>query len=173
MASQPRPRHRKQRPRPRPCHSDANVPAGNPQIHAALTQARTFWRNPEKFALLSIYEQRISRKIQRNEERLHALQSARKAALEQASKKPALLADLPESKGKSYDPAPDFASSRGFAFSPAGFCRALDRHRSLTEAKIPAATPKRPNRDSSHRKAAAANVEVRRSQKLQDSVTVR
>lgn len=57
--------------------TDADTDCENTQIHAAMTTARTFWRNPEKFALLTIYEQRISRKVQRNEERLRALQSDR------------------------------------------------------------------------------------------------
>ena len=57
-----------------------DLDTSHPEIHAAMTQARVFWNNPEKFALLTIYEQRISRKVQRNEERLRALQSSRPPA---------------------------------------------------------------------------------------------
>ncbi len=67
---------------------DAEMECRNTQIHAALTTARTFWRNPEKFALLSIYEQRISRKLLRNEERLKTLQAERKAEAAEAAKTP-------------------------------------------------------------------------------------
>ncbi len=121
---------------------DADVIAENTQIHAALTQARTFWRNPEKFALLTLYEQRISRRIQRNEARLYALQAERKAALEQALEEARLLAEAAEatdSESRTAPAAPDFPPPGGFAFSPAltpeTFRLLLDRHRRLKAAR--------------------------------------
>ena len=68
------------------------VATDNPQVHAAFTQARVFWRNPEKLSNLSPQNgcvrnangRRISRKIQRNEERPRTLQNERKAAFNQA-----------------------------------------------------------------------------------------
>ena len=119
---------------------DAEVETINTQMHAAMTQARVFWRNPEKFALLSLYEQRISRKLQRNEQRLRALQTDRKAALQQALEEAAILAELAEladSKNATYDPTPDFPTANGFGFSTAEFARLLDRHRRLKLAKTP------------------------------------
>ena len=83
-----------------------DVATDNPQVHAAMTQARVFWRNPEKFALLTIYEQRISRKIQRNEERLRILQTERKSAFNQALEEAQLLAQLAQSKGEPLRPRP-------------------------------------------------------------------
>jgi hypothetical protein len=70
----------------------------NTQMHAAMTQARVFWRNPEKFALLSLYEQRISRKVLKNEERLRAIQTERKATqmAEAAAEKKAQPAPKPQ-----------------------------------------------------------------------------
>jgi hypothetical protein len=104
-----------------------------------MTQARVFWRNPEKFALLSLYEQRISRKLQRNEARLYALQAERKAALEAALEEAALLAELAESNKQTYDPTPDFAHrakhQNGFAFSTDEIHRLLTRHRQLKHLK--------------------------------------
>jgi hypothetical protein len=115
---------------------DGEVETINTQMHAAMTQARVFWRNPEKFALLSLYEQRISRKLQRNEERLRALQTERRAALEAALKEAAILAELAESKNETYDPATDFAHpaqhQNGFGFSTTEIHRLLDRHRKLS-----------------------------------------
>jgi len=61
-----------------------DLDTSHPEIHAAMTQARVFWNNPETFALLTTYEQRISRKVQRNEERLRTLQTDRKNATLQA-----------------------------------------------------------------------------------------
>jgi len=62
-----------------------DLDASHSEIHAAMTQARVFWHNPEKFALLTIYEQRISRKVGRNEERLRNLQKERKSAALEAA----------------------------------------------------------------------------------------
>ncbi len=124
---------------------DGEVETINTQMHAAMTQARVFWRNPEKFALLSLYEQRISRKLERNETRLRVLQTERKAALEQALEEAAILAELAESKGQTYDPAPDLAhrarTQNGFAFSTEEFTRLLRRKQLLSNPKIAA----RPN----------------------------
>jgi hypothetical protein len=116
--------------------------------HAAMTQARVFWRDPDKFALLSLYEQRISRKLQRNEARLHALQAERKAALEAALEQAALLAQLAESTKETYDPAPDFAhlakQQNGFGFSIEEFTRLLRLKQRLALAKTHAQTAARP-----------------------------
>jgi hypothetical protein len=117
---------------------DGEVETINTQLHAAMTQARVFWRNPEKFALLSLYEQRISRKLQRNEARLRALQNERKAALRQALEEAAILAQQAEEKGETYDSTPN-----GFGFSTTEFTNLLDRHRRLQAAKISLKTLKK------------------------------
>jgi hypothetical protein len=117
----------------------------NTQMHAAMTQARVFWRDPDKFALLSLYEQRISRKLERNEARLKALQTERKATLETALEEAALLAELAESNNQTYDPTPDFAHrakhQNGFAFSTDEIHLLLTRHRRLRTLKRPQPIP--------------------------------
>ena len=114
----------------------------NTQMHAAMTQARVFWRDPDKFALLSLYEQRISRKMERNEARLKALQTERRAALESALEEATLLAELAESNHETYDPAPDFAhlakQQNGFGFSIEEFTRLLNLKQRLAHFKTPA-----------------------------------
>jgi hypothetical protein len=106
-----------------------------------MTHARAFWRNPQKFALLSLCEQRISRKLQRNEERLRALQSERKAALEQALEEAAILAELAKTKRELYYLAPDLAhlarTQNGFGFSIEEFTRLLRRKQQLTAVRAP------------------------------------
>jgi hypothetical protein len=120
---------------------DGDVETINTQMHAAMTQARVFWRNPEKFALLSLYEQRISRKLQHNETRLRLLQTDRKAALQQALEEAAILAELAESKKETYDPTPDLAHharcQNGFGFSTEEIHRLLTRYRLLKRATNP------------------------------------
>jgi hypothetical protein len=134
----------------------ADVESPNTQVHAAMTQARVFWRNPEKFALLTVYEQRISRKIQRNEERLHALQAARKAALQQALEEAQLLADLAGTKGETYGPACDFFIANGFEFSAVEISRLLDRNQRLAAARaLPRPSLVRPSASADPRPRAA------------------
>jgi hypothetical protein len=120
----------------------------NTQMHAAMTQARVFWRDPNKFALLSLYEQRISRKLERNEARLRTLQTERKAALEAALEEAAFLAELAESNNQTYDPAPDFAhlakQQNGFAFSTDQLNLLLLRKRRQIALRQPRPTPGKP-----------------------------
>jgi hypothetical protein len=59
--------------------------------------------------LLSLYQQRIQRSVERNMTELRTLRAERKAAREQAWKKPALLAQLAQRKGEKYDAAADFS----------------------------------------------------------------
>ena len=51
----------------------------HPELHAALTAARTFSREAKSIELLTLYEQRINRSIQKNLALLQQLQAARKA----------------------------------------------------------------------------------------------
>jgi hypothetical protein len=63
----------------------------NPQIDAALAQAQTFRDEGKTFGLITLYEQRINRNLQRNLDRLRQLQSDRRTARTHA------LAELIES----------------------------------------------------------------------------
>jgi len=63
----------------------------NPQIDAALAQAQTFRDEGRTFSLITLYEQRINRNLQRNLDRLRQLQSDRRTARTHA------LAELVES----------------------------------------------------------------------------
>ena len=63
--------------------STASMPAidsDDPQIDAALAQAQTFRDESRTFGLITLYEQRIHRNLQRNLDRLRQLQSDRRAA---------------------------------------------------------------------------------------------
>ena len=77
-------------------------------VEDALTQARTWLAKSDNFLLLALYEQRISRTIERNMAELRTLRAERKAARDQALAETVLLAQLAQSKGEKYDPAADF-----------------------------------------------------------------
>ena len=72
-----------------------DIDAEHPEVHAALTAARTFTREAKSIELLTLYEQRINRSLQKNLALLQQLQATRKAEATQA----AILPQPTESKG--------------------------------------------------------------------------
>jgi len=65
-------------------HAD-DIDVDHPELHAALTAARTFTREAKAMELLTLYEQRINRSLQRNLALLQQLQATRKAEAKQAA----------------------------------------------------------------------------------------
>jgi hypothetical protein len=100
-----------------------------PQIDAALTGAHVFTLQSKQLALLTLYEQRLNRGIQKNLALLQSLQSARKAAHEAAMKEAASLLQLSEMRGMEYQPTRD-----GFVFSNSEIHAAIDRQQRLLTA---------------------------------------
>jgi hypothetical protein len=99
------------------------------QIDDALTTARVFTMESKQLQLLTLYEQRLNRAVQKNLAILQTLQTARKAQLETAMKEAAVLLQLSEMRGLEYQPAKD-----GFVFSTAEIHHAIDRRQRLTRA---------------------------------------
>jgi hypothetical protein len=106
-------------------HAD-DVEIENPDIHAALTVARVFTAESKQIQLLTLYEQRINRNIQKN---LATLQAAPLAKREAEMKEAKKLLQLSEMNGLPYEPAKD-----GFVFSTAQIHAALDKERRLSRA---------------------------------------
>jgi hypothetical protein len=100
-----------------------------PQIDAALVSARVFTVESKQLQLLTLYEQRINRSIQKNLAMLQSLQATRKAEHEAAMKEAAALLQLSEMKGLEYAPAKD-----GFGFSNDQIHAAIDREQRLRRA---------------------------------------
>jgi hypothetical protein len=101
----------------------------DPEIHAALTAAKVFKDESKQLQLLTLYEQRINRNIQRNLATLQALQAARQAKREAEMKEAKKLLQLSEMKGLPYDPTKD-----GFVFSTAQIHAGIDKDRRLNRA---------------------------------------
>ena len=106
------------------------------EAQIALADAETFQTQPEAFNLLSIYEQRINRNLQRNMKLLRELQTERKQQRQQAMEEAKLLAQLNLMNGLPYEP-----EKNGFVFSPAEINRAIDRDNRLQAAKMAAMPP--------------------------------
>ncbi len=102
------------------------------EIHAALTAAKVFTEESKQLQLLTLYEQRINRNLQKNLAALQALQSARLAKREAEMKEAKKLLQLNEMKGLPYGPAE--ISKDGFVFSTAQIHAALDKERRLNRA---------------------------------------
>jgi hypothetical protein len=101
------------------------------QIDAALTSARVFTIESKHLRLLTLYEQRINRAVQKNLALLKSLQAEREAAMKDA----ATLLQLSEMRGLEYFPSKD-----GFVFSTAQIHAAIDhdnRFRQIQALQIP------------------------------------
>jgi hypothetical protein len=109
-----------------------------PEISQPLSQARTWLDDGKHIQLLSLYQQRIQRSIERNMAELRTLRAERKAAREQALEEAVLLAQLAQSKGEKYDAAADFPPELlgiNSVFSGAEITRLIARNQSLNEAR--------------------------------------
>jgi hypothetical protein len=127
--------------------------AGQVQVNDALMQAKTWLAEGRNIQLLSLYQQRIQRSIEKNMAELRTLRADRIAARQQALDEALLLAELAQSKGETYNPAADFPSGK-FVFSSDEILRLIARNRRLSQAR---ALPKtRPNPDPGLQMAAAA-----------------
>jgi len=119
----------------------ARVAGSQNEIETALDTADAFLQQSKQLSLLSLYEQRINRSIQKNMDQLRQVQTARKAEQSQQMEQAMLLAQQSLIKGIEYKPAGD-----GFVYSSAEINRAIDRNNRLREAKLAtAATTFEPN----------------------------
>jgi hypothetical protein len=100
-----------------------------PQIDAALTTARVFTQESHQLQLLTLYEQRLNRAVEKNLALLESLQAARKTQREIEMNQAALLLQLSEMKGVEYQPSKD-----GFVFSTREIHSEIDRQQRLRQA---------------------------------------
>src|SRR5580658_7600729 len=109
------------------------------EAQIALADAETFLAQAAAFNLLSIYEQRINRNLQRNMKLLQELQAERKAQHHHAMEEAKLLAQLNLINGLPYQP-----EENGFVFSHTEINQAINRDNRLKAAKLAAIPPSRP-----------------------------
>ena len=111
------------------------ISAGHPEIDSALADAVTFSTQTKQFELLTLYDQRINRSMQRNLSALRDLQAERKRQHEASLEEAQLLRQLNDMKNLPYEPAKDIPSRNGFVFSIGQIDHAIDRSRRLKEAR--------------------------------------
>jgi len=113
-------------------NSDLTIHCDNPQTHTAMAAAVTFAAESQKFALMSIYEQRLNRSLHKNLETLRQLQAERKANYLKDRAEEILLARYSEIKGLPYS-APVAPTANGSVFSNREIFAAANR---LTTLKV-------------------------------------
>ena len=99
------------------------------QIDAALTTARVFTEESHQLQILTLYEQRLNRALQKNLALLQSLQAARKVQRAIEMNEASRLLQLSEMNGVEYQPAKD-----GFVFSTTEIHSRLDRQQRLHQA---------------------------------------
>src|SRR5579859_1043013 len=116
-------------------------PADNTGVEAvddALAHARAWRNDAHNLHLLTIYEQRIQRAMEKNMAHLKALQAERKAEAREAMEEAKLLYKLAEAQGKPYQPELyfDFAPEvRESVFLAPKIARELSRSKQLADAR--------------------------------------
>ena len=126
--------------------------AHHPEVDAAFAQAQAWLANGKQISLITLYEGRIQRRIEKNLALLRQMQQDRQAALQQAAEQSQLLAKLAASKGETYDPERDLPKEflpPQFDFSISQITRLAAHNQLLAEAKKLFDAPR-----NSHRKAA-------------------
>jgi hypothetical protein len=111
--------------------------SAHPELDAALAQGRTWMAHAHQLHLLTTYENRIRRSVEKNTAELRALQAERKAAIEQAEEEARVLVQLAKTERGNYDPASDFppeSQPLGFVFSRPAIQRQIDRNERLGRA---------------------------------------
>jgi hypothetical protein len=109
-----------------------SIDAGHPEVDAALVASDTWMRQSKEIVLLSVYEGRLSRLIERNRAELKTLQADRKEARAKALNQAAIFVEHAENKGQIYDPGEDFqpaSAHGGFVFSHPEVAGRRDRER--------------------------------------------
>jgi hypothetical protein len=111
--------------------ADETRATGDPDLDLILSQGQTWLAEAKNLNLLTLYESRIHRRVEKNRAELHRLQAERRAELERAIEEAALLQRYAEMKGEKYNLAESF---RNFEFSAEEIARLVTRQRRLWEA---------------------------------------
>ena len=110
---------------------------GKSEVDNALAQSQTWIDEARNLNLLTVYEQRINRTLEKNTIQLKALQTERKEAHERAQNQAIAFKHLAESKGQTYDPKQDFtppSAHGGFVYSRPEIARVVERDSRLRRA---------------------------------------
>jgi hypothetical protein len=101
----------------------------HPEVHTAITAARTTRDNAKTLELISLYETRIRRSFEKYLEKLETLQAERRAKHEKDLEQARKFFQMAEIKGIPWNPTAD-----GFVFSTGEIARYTDRYHRRQDA---------------------------------------
>src|SRR5581483_6634887 len=107
---------------------------GDALLDSCIANSHTWFAEAKNLNLLTLYESRISRRLEKNTATLRRLQADRQADLNEAIQESALLSHAAQLKAENYEAAEAFRA-RQFEFSPEEISRLIDRYLRLQEAK--------------------------------------
>ncbi len=120
---------------------------GAPQVDDALAQTHTWAQEARNLQLLTIYEQRIQRSVDKNMARLEVLKAKREQAAKEDMRQAKLLYQLAQAEGKPYQHEAYFTTVppvRQSVFSTPEIVRELSRSKQLADAQTYASSGKLP-----------------------------
>ena len=115
-----------------------NMQTGDAAVDSCLAEGMVWKEHAKSLMLISLYETRMRRALEKDMAALEAMQSKRKEAYIQAQNEAIRLAQLAASEGEEYDPGDDFvpASAYGeFVFSEPDLLRVLDRRNRVSRSR--------------------------------------
>jgi hypothetical protein len=115
-------------------NNSVEIESDDPQIHAAISGAVTFVDEAKRFALMSMYEQRMNRSIHKNLATLRELQAERKQNYHRDIEEEIILARANDIKGLPYE-VPAAPTPNGSVFSNPEIFAAAHRVTVLQAAK--------------------------------------
>jgi hypothetical protein len=115
-------------------NQDVNLVCDNPPLNHAMADARTFSEEASRFALMSIYEQRMNRSLQKNLATLRELQAERRQHEGRNRDEEVILARYCDIKGLTYQ-APAASTPNGSVFANEEIFAAANRFTTLEVAK--------------------------------------
>jgi hypothetical protein len=126
-----------------------NMNTGHAAVDSCLAEGMVWKEQAKNILLISLYETRMRRAVEKDMATLEAMQAKRKEAYAAAQNEAIRLAQLAASQGEEYDPGDDFlpASAYGeFVFSAPDLLCVLDRRNRVDRAwnlnKRPPMVPK-------------------------------
>jgi hypothetical protein len=111
--------------------------SGHPAVDSCLAEGKVWKEQSHNLILISLYETRMRRAVEKDVAALQAMQEKRKASYARAQAEAIRLMQLAESQGEEYDPGDDFqpASAHGqFVFSRPDLLRVMDRDARLSRS---------------------------------------
>jgi hypothetical protein len=126
-----------------------NMNTGDDAVDSCLAEGQVWKEQAKNLMLISLYETRMRRAIEKDMAALQAMQAQRKASYSRAQDEAIRLLQLALSEDEDYDPGEDFlpASAHGqFVFSEPDLLRVIDRKNRLSRSwdvnKRPPTLPK-------------------------------